>query len=321
MADEQPPGSWRLFKKAVAAVQSEEKQRRASRSRSGVPYPRLLSTALRQAAGIRAVRRQAVLNVRRSHGLGVANPPPCADEETGKNAVKNRESEPHGMLPAGDAMKKHGNAVQEVAPREAGDYLETHTGAAAAGHCNVLAPAAASCVGESAGHGSGFIAGAGRPEAGQAIPGGQDSPGVDPSEQAGQDSPGVDPSEQAKNRAFAEELFKSWAEEFGLRLPSTSPPASSPPPPPPPLELREPTPPPPSFPPPPLVKILTVRNSDDAQAAFEAWRQRGRDGVLVDVPEDVPLLDLQIIWDMLCQASLNIFLNPINIAQRLSIGK
>lgn len=119
-----------------------------------------------------------MLNVRQNHELGVANPPSRAEEETGEDTVKNRKFELHGMVSAGNAIKKHGNAVQEVAPCEkhmAGDYLETHVG-----HCGVLAPAT---VGELAGDSSGFLVATDLPKVGQAVVPGQDSPGIDPSEQ------------------------------------------------------------------------------------------------------------------------------------------
>lgn len=57
-----------------------------------------------------------------------------------------------------------------------------------------------------------------------------------------------------------------------------------------------------------------MRNQDDAQATFQAWEKRGPDALLVDVPDDVSAIELDMIWEVLHEASLNIFQNLVIIA-------
>lgn len=78
MVEDQLPNSGWIFKKAIMAAE-EEKLRQASRSRSGVPYPPLLSVAFRQAVRIRTItHHEAMLNLSNALGvciLYVVNPP------------------------------------------------------------------------------------------------------------------------------------------------------------------------------------------------------------------------------------------------------
>ncbi|CAO1943011.1 unnamed protein product [Urochloa humidicola] len=374
----QPPGGFRLFRRAVDEATGST--RGLATSRSGRPYPPLLSAALKQAAADRAARarERALLQRRRIPPASVAKPEPAAvlplpspasAKKPGGAPVRayhesqNDSAAGHGVLAAsarasafcggrsftrllsvafeqaaGDRVAGAGNAsgpktgpaAEGCAPLPASPWAQLsaqsilsaatagalpNAGLAKISEDQVLSVAAAGAL-PNAGLAkisedqvlSAAAAGA-LPNAGlakisedqvlsAAAAGALPNPGLAEIPQDCNSSAylDADPASKLLVDNFLNDIF-------GLPPPKDS--------------FVPPPPPPRTCPSPPTLRVHTVHNVEEAETALQAWNSRGKNGVLVRIPEGLSGMQLEQIWEVLQYAGLNIFEEPRKVADRL----